>query len=45
MGSTAFWTGEFTVMAGIIAMTLLFAVVYAALENVFPFLRGGMGRV
>ena len=45
MGSAAFWTSEFTVMAGIILMSLLFAAVYAALENVFPFLRGGMGRM
>ena len=42
---SAFWTGEATVMAGIILMALLFAAVYAALEKVFPFLRGGMGRV
>jgi hypothetical protein len=45
MGSAAFWTGEATVMLGIVIMTLLFAAIYAALENVFPFLRGGMGRV
>ncbi len=42
---SSFWTGEVTVMVGIIAMALLFAAVYAALEKVFPFLRGGMGRV
>ena len=42
---SAFWTGEVTVMVGIILMALLFAAVYAALEKVFPFLRGGMGRV
>jgi hypothetical protein len=45
MGSSAFWMGEATVMAGIIIISLLFAAVYAALENVFPFLRGGMSRV
>jgi hypothetical protein len=28
-----------------VLMTLLFAAVYAALENVFPFLRGGTGRM
>ncbi len=45
MGSAAFWTGEFTVMTAIVLMALLFAAIYAALENVFPFLRGGMGRM
>jgi hypothetical protein len=43
--TVAFWTGETAVMVGIILMTLLFAAVYAALEKVFPFLRGGLGRV
>ena len=43
--TVAFWTSEATVMVGIILMALLFAAIYAALENVFPFLRGGMGRV
>jgi hypothetical protein len=42
---SSFWTGEVTVMLGIVLMTLLFAAVYAALENVFPFLRGGTGRM
>jgi hypothetical protein len=45
MGSATFWMGEATVMAGIIIISLLFAAVYAALENVIPFLRGGMGRM
>lgn len=42
---SSFWTGEVTVMLGIVLMALLFAAVYAALENVFPFLRGGTGRM
>lgn len=42
---SSFWANEATVMAGIILIALLFAAVYAALENVFPFLRGGMGRM
>jgi hypothetical protein len=42
---SSFWTGEVTVMFGMVLMTLLFAAVYAALENVFPFLRGGTGRM
>jgi hypothetical protein len=39
------WTGEATVMLGIVLMALLFAAVYAALEKVVPFLRGGTGRM
>lgn len=42
---SSFWSGEVTVMLGIVLMALLFAAVYAALENVFPFLRGGTGRM
>ena len=42
---SAFWTGELTAMIGIVLMALLFAAVYAALEKVFPFLRGGTGRI
>ena len=42
---SSFWTGEATVMLGIVLMALLFAAVYAALEKVVPFLRGGMGRM
>ncbi len=45
MGSAAFWTGEFVMMVGLIAVTLVLAGVYSALENVFPFLRGGMSRM
>ncbi len=42
---SSFWTGEVTIMLGIVLMALLFAAVYALLENVFPFLRGGTGRM
>jgi|688.fasta_scaffold1163832_1 hypothetical protein len=42
---SSFWTGEATVMLGIVLMALLFAAVYAALEKVVPFLRGGTGRM
>ncbi|MDB5571692.1 MAG: hypothetical protein JWN93_2875 [Hyphomicrobiales bacterium] len=45
MGSAAFWTGEFAMMVGLVVATIAMAGIYAALENVFPFLRGGLGRM
>jgi hypothetical protein len=42
---SSIWIGEATVMLGIVLMALLFAAVYAALEKVVPFLRGGTGRM
>lgn len=45
MGSAAFWTGEALVMLGIAGLAIAFAALYAALEHVIPFLRGGLGRL
>jgi hypothetical protein len=45
MGSVGFWTGEALVMLGIAGLAVLFAAVYAALERIVPFLRGGLGRM
>ncbi|MDP2357610.1 MAG: hypothetical protein Q8M31_16325 [Beijerinckiaceae bacterium] len=39
------WVRELFFIMGISAGTCLLAVVYATLENVFPFLRGGLGRM
>ncbi len=36
---------ELIFMAGITVATILLALAYAALEKVFPFLRGGLGRM
>ncbi len=32
-------------MVGLVVATIVMAGVYAALENVFPFLKGGLGRI
>lgn len=39
------WVRELFFIMGISAGTCLLAAAYAALENVFPFLRGGLGRM
>ncbi len=39
------WVRELFFIMGISVGTCLLAFVYAALENVFPFLRGGFGRL
>lgn len=36
---------ELMFVIGITAATVLLSIIYAALENVFPFLRGGLGRL
>lgn len=36
---------EFFVVAALLVITVLFAALYAALERVFPFLKGGSGRM
>ena len=36
---------EFFVVLALLIITVLFAALYAALERVFPFLRGGSGRM
>ena len=36
---------EFIVVAALLVITVLFAGLYAALERVFPFLKGGSGRM
>jgi hypothetical protein len=39
------WFRELMFVIGISAGTCVLAVIYASLENVFPFLRGGLGRM
>ena len=39
------WFRELVFVISISAATCALAVVYAALEKVFPFLRGGLGRM
>ena len=39
------WVRELYFILGITAGTCTIAVVYASLEKVFPFLRGGLGRM
>ncbi|HEY8581115.1 MAG TPA: hypothetical protein VIL72_14605 [Beijerinckiaceae bacterium] len=39
------WTSDIVIMLALVGVTLLFAAAYAALEKVFPFLRGGSGRI
>lgn len=39
------WVRELFFIIGISIGTCLLAVVYAALEKVFPFLKGGLGRI
>ena len=39
------WTKDFFVLIGLCAGACAFAGVYAALENVVPFLRGGFSRM
>ena len=39
------WVRELYFIAGISVGTCLLAVAYSELENVFPFLRGGFGRM
>ncbi|MFN3889668.1 MAG: hypothetical protein ACK4MV_04655 [Beijerinckiaceae bacterium] len=39
------WVRELFFILGISAGTCILAAVYAGLENVFPFLRGGLGRM
>lgn len=39
------WVRELFFVLGISAATCVLAVVYAALEKVFPFLKGGLGRL
>lgn len=45
MGSAAFWTGEALIMLSLVIIAVVFAAIYSALERLFPFLRGGLGRV
>jgi hypothetical protein len=42
MGGVQGWAQELLVIGVIIVMTLVLAAAYAALEKVFPFLRGGI---
>ncbi len=39
------WVRELFFILGISAATCTLAFVYASLEKVFPFLRGGLGRM
>lgn len=39
------WVRELFFIIGISIGTCVLAAVYAALENVIPFLRGGLGRM
>lgn len=39
------WVRELFFVMGISVATCVLAFVYAALEKVFPFLRGGLGRM
>ncbi len=39
------WVRELIFIMGISVSTCVLAFVYAALENVIPFLRGGFGRM
>ncbi|MFN3891039.1 MAG: hypothetical protein ACK4MV_11625 [Beijerinckiaceae bacterium] len=39
------WVRELWFVFGISVVTCLLAVIYSALEKVFPFLRGGLGRM
>lgn len=39
------WFRELMFIIGISIGTCVLAAVYAALENVFPFLKGGLGRM
>ncbi|MFZ9500927.1 MAG: hypothetical protein ACO27F_05095 [Beijerinckiaceae bacterium] len=40
-----FWAGEALVMVSLVGISVVFAALYAALERVIPFLRGGLGRL
>ena len=42
MGGVQGWAQELMVIGVIILLTLVLSAVYAALEKVFPFLRGGI---
>ncbi|MBX9761371.1 MAG: hypothetical protein K2Y29_21520 [Beijerinckiaceae bacterium] len=39
------WVRELFFIMGISVGTCILAAIYASLENVFPFLRGGFGRM
>ena len=39
------WVRELTFIASLSAATCVLAFVYASLEKVFPFLKGGLGRM
>lgn len=39
------WVREIFFIIGISAATCAIAAIYAALERVIPFLRGGLGRI
>ncbi|MDP2357532.1 MAG: hypothetical protein Q8M31_15935 [Beijerinckiaceae bacterium] len=39
------WVRELLFILGISVATCALAIVYASLEKVFPFLRGGLGRM
>lgn len=39
------WLRELIFIIGISVGTCVLAVIYAALEKVFPFLKGGLGRI
>jgi hypothetical protein len=39
------WVRELTFIASISAATCVLAFIYASLEKVFPFLKGGLGRM
>lgn len=39
------WVRELFFIIGISVGTCILAAIYAALEKVFPFLRGGLGRM
>ena len=42
MGGVQGWAQELMVIGVIIGLTIVLSIIYAALEKVFPFLRGGI---